>query len=213
MKGSEELKHIKDPVEIERKSFEIITEELGEKNQRFDEKTGKVVKRVIHTTADFEYADLLEIHPHAIENGMDALKKGSNIYADTQMVRSGINKRRLGELGGQICNFVHEESVFIEAKEREITRSMVSIERACKDEKIKIFVIGNAPTALFTLIKLIEEGMDKPDLIVGVPVGFVGAAESKEALRKLDVPYIITRGRKGGSGVAASIINALLYMI
>ncbi|KAB3539051.1 precorrin-8X methylmutase [Alkaliphilus pronyensis] len=208
-----EYQYIKNPTTIENRSFEIITEELGEKNNRFDEKTGKVVKRVIHTTADFQYADLMEFHPKAIEMGITALKEGCNIYADTQMVYSGINKKRLSGLGGYVCNFVHDPEVAKEAKVRGITRSMISIEKAMADESIRIYAIGNAPTALFNLIEMINEGMQKPNLVIGVPVGFVGAVESKEALTKLEVPYIVTRGRKGGSGVAAAIVNALLYMI
>lgn len=205
------MNYVKEPVTIEKNSFEIITEELGDKT--FDEKTGKVVKRVIHTTADFEYADILEIHEDAIESGINTLKNGCDIYADTQMVLSGINKRVLGELGGKVCNFVHDEDVVVEAKRREITRSMVAIEKAMNNKNIKIFAIGNAPTALFTLKEKIEEGMPKPDLIIGVPVGFVGAAESKEVIKDLGVPFIVTNGRKGGSTVAAAIVNALLYMI
>ncbi|MGO1368729.1 precorrin-8X methylmutase [Senegalia sp. (in: firmicutes)] len=205
------MTYVKEPKTIEKNSFEIITEELGDKT--FDEKTGKVVKRVIHTTADFEYADILEIHEDAIESGINALKNGCDIYADTQMVLSGINKRVLAGLGGEVSNFVHDEDVVIEAKKREITRSMVAIEKAMKNKSIKIFAIGNAPTALFTLKEKIENGMPKPDLIIGVPVGFVGAAESKEAIKDLGVPYIVTNGRKGGSTVAAAIVNALLYMI
>ena len=156
---------------------------------------------------------MIEIHPKAIENGIAALKKGCNIYTDTQMIKAGVNRRKFIELGGEICNFVHDEDVYKKAKERGITRSMVSIEKALTYKKIKIYAIGNAPTALFTLIKMVEKGISKPDLVIGVPVGFVGAEESKEALMKVDVPYIVTRGRKGGSTVAASIINSLLYMI
>ncbi len=196
---------------IEKRSFEIITEELGEK--KFGKREGKIVKRVIHTTADFEYADITKIHPKAIDSGIEALKSGCLIYTDTQMVRSGINKRALSSLGGDVCNFVHDEDVREEAKQRGITRSMVSIEKACRNEKVKIFAIGNAPTALFVLKRMIEEGKVKPNLIVGVPVGFVGAEESKDIIAELDIPYIITKGRKGGSTVAASIINAMLYMI
>lgn len=205
------IDYIKDPMGIERRSFEIIGEEMGVHD--FDEKTLQVVKRVIHTTADFEYADLLEFSKGAIDAGMAALAEGSDIYADTNMVMAGINKRKLGGFGGKIYNFVHEESVFAEAKERGVTRSMVSIERAATEENTKIYAIGNAPTALFVLMELIKAGKVKPSLIIGVPVGFVGAEESKEALRQLDIPYIVVRGRKGGSPVAATIINAMLYQI
>lgn len=205
------MDYIKKPMEIEERSFEIITEELGDKT--FEEREGNIIKRVIHTTGDFEYADLIEIHPDAIDNGINCLRKGFNIYADTMMVKSGINKRTLSKLGGEVINFVHDIDVVNEAKERGITRSMVSIEKACKDEFTKIFAIGNAPTALFTLKSLIEEKkINKPELIIGVPVGFVGAEESKEIIKELDVPFIVVKGRKGGSPVAAAIINALLKM-
>lgn len=205
------MSYIKDPKLIEKTSFEIITSEMKEDN--FDEKTGLVVKRVIHTTADFEYADLLEFHGNPIETGIQALKDGSSIYADTSMIMSGVNKRVLSSLGGQVCNFVHDEDVVKEAKERKITRSMVSMEKACLDDRFKIFAIGNAPTALYKLKEQIKEGKVNPKLIIGVPVGFVGAAESKEIIRDLGIPYIIVRGRKGGSTVAVAIINAMLYMI
>ncbi|WIV11811.1 precorrin-8X methylmutase [Proteiniborus sp. MB09-C3] len=204
-------KYVKDPKEIECRSFEIITEELGEK--KFEESMGKIAKRVIHTTADFEYADLLEFHPKAIEAGKKALKEGCCIYSDTQMIIGGVNKKSLSRFGVQIFNFVHDEDVAKKALETGITRSMIALEKAASDMSIRIFAIGNAPTALFTLKRLIEEGKAKPDLIIGVPVGFVGAAESKESIRDLGVPYIITRGRKGGSTVAAAIINAFLYML
>lgn len=203
--------YVKDPKEIERRSFEIITEELGEK--KFEESIDKIVKRVIHTTADFEYADILEFHPKAIEAGKKALKEGCSIYADTQMIIGGVNKKSLSKYGIQIFNLVHDKDVTERALKTGITRSMVALEKAVSDENIRIFAIGNAPTALFTLKRLIEEGKAKPDLIIGVPVGFVGAAESKESIRDLGVPYIITRGRKGGSTVATAIINAFLYMI
>ncbi|RKD30595.1 precorrin-8X methylmutase [Thermohalobacter berrensis] len=205
------MKYIKDPREIEKRSFEIITKELGDR--KFNHREDKIIKRVIHTTADFEYADLLEIHPEAIDKGIKALKDGSYIYTDTQMIKAGINKRKLSTLGGKVCNLVHDKEVVKEAKERGVTRSMVAIEKACDNKNIKIFAIGNAPTALFQLINLIKEGKAKPELIVGVPVGFVGAKESKDALMNINVPYIITKGRKGGSTVSAAIINALLYLI
>ncbi len=204
-------KYIKIPTDIEKRSFEIITDELGV--HAYDEQTALIVKRVIHTTADFEYARLLEFHPDAVSSGIEALKAGSDIYADTNMVMAGINKNRLASLGGKVYHHVHDEDVKIAAKERGITRSMVAIEKACHDENTKIFAIGNAPTALYTLMEAIRNGMAKPSLIIGVPVGFVGAAESKEELRKMDIPYIVVRGRKGGSPVAATIINAMLYQI
>lgn len=209
--NKKDYNYVVNPMGIETKSMAIIESEMKEHN--FTDSELPVVKRVIHTTADFEYADLIEFHPEAIKRGIQALKSGSNIYADTNMVMSGINKRKLKELGGEVCNFVHDEDVFKEAKTREITRSMVSIEKACRNEKTKIFAIGNAPTALFVLMDLIEKGLVKPELVVGVPVGFVGAEESKEQLRKMDIPFIVIKGRKGGSPVAATILNALMYQI
>lgn len=205
------LDFIKKPQDIEKRSFEIITEELG---KTYDDRfVDAIIKRVIHTTADFEYAEIIEIHPDVVKSIINAIKSGCKIYGDTQMVMSGINKRRLAKYGVEVCNFVHDEDVVKEAKELGVTRSMVSIKKACKDESVKIFAIGNAPTAIFALKQLIDEGYAKPDAIIGVPVGFVGAAESKELVKELGVPYIITRGRKGGSPVAATIINAILYQM
>lgn len=203
--------YIKNPYEIEKKSFEIITEELGEKT--FPEDIGKVVKRVIHTTADFQFADITVVNEGAIDKAKEAILAGKNIYTDTKMALSGINKRKLAEYGGEVLNFVSDEDVAKKAKEEGITRSIVAMRKAVEENPDGIFVIGNAPTALFELIKQIRMGKAKPSLIVGVPVGFVGAAESKEELLKVDEPYILTRGRKGGSNVAAAIINAILYMI
>lgn len=200
---------VKDPRLIEQGSFEIISRELGERG--FGHIEGNIIKRIIHTTADFEYADITQLHPQAIEAGMRALGSGCKIYTDTQMIMSGINKRTLGELGGSIVNMVHEPEAARIASIEGITRSMAAMRMAAGDESIKIFAIGNAPTALFTLKSLIEEGIARPELVIGVPVGFVGAAESKEEIKKAGVPYIVTSGRKGGSTVAAAIVNALLY--
>lgn len=200
---------VKDPKLIEQGSFEIISRELGERG--FGQIEGNIIKRIIHTTADFEYADITQLHPQAIEAGMRALSSGCKIYTDTQMIMSGINKRKLTELGGSIVNLVHEPETAKIAECEGITRSMAAMRMAAIDESIKIFAIGNAPTALFTLKSLIEEGIARPELIIGVPVGFVGAAESKDEIKRAGVPYIITSGRKGGSTVAAAIVNALLY--
>lgn len=203
--------YIKNPHAIEERSFEIITKELGDKT--FPKDIGKVVKRIIHTTADFSFADITIIKDGAIQQGKKGIKSGKNIYTDTKMAMSGINKRRLAEFGGEVLNFVSDEDVAMKAKEEGVTRSIVAMRKAVKENPNGIFVIGNAPTALFELINQIKLGNAKPSLIVGVPVGFVGAAESKAELLKLDVPYILTRGRKGGSNVAAAIINAILYMM
>ncbi|SHJ84314.1 precorrin-8X methylmutase [Paramaledivibacter caminithermalis] len=203
--------YIKNPYEIEKKSFEIITKELGDRT--FPHEIGKVVKRIIHTTADFTFADITVISDEAIKKAKEAIKAGKNIYTDTKMAMAGINKRRLAEFGGEVLNYVSDPDVALKAKEEGITRSIVAMRKAIKENPQGIFVIGNAPTALFELMKQIKEGNVNPSLVIGVPVGFVGAAESKEELLKLDVPYIVTRGRKGGSNVAAAIVNAVMYMI
>ncbi|NEZ46994.1 precorrin-8X methylmutase [Clostridium niameyense] len=202
--------YIKKPMDIEKRSFEIIELEMGEHN--FSEEELKIIKRVIHTTADFEYKDLVYIKKGAIEEGKKILKEGTNIYTDTNMALSGINKRALKQLNCTVQCFVSREDIACIAKERGITRSMAAVEKAV-EEGIEFFVFGNAPTALFKLIELIKEGKAKPKFIIGVPVGFVGAKESKKELEKLDIPFITIRGRKGGSNVAASIVNALMYMI
>ena len=200
------------PMEIENKSFEIITEELGERN--FPPLWENIIKRVIHTTADFDYADNLYISENAVESGIEALKQGCTIVTDTTMAMPGINKRILSLLGCNVECFIADEDVKKEAKERGITRSAVAVEKAGRDKNIKIYVVGNAPTALISLYELIKSGkIEKPSLVVGVPVGFVNVVESKELFVNSDIPCIIARGRKGGSNVAAAIINAILYTI
>jgi len=203
--------YIKIPHMIEEKSFQIITEELGEKT--FPEDTGKIIKRIIHTTADFQYADITVISPEAIDVAKRAILSGCNIITDTKMAMAGINKNKLNQYGGKVECFISDDDVAITAKDKGITRAMAAMEKAVENANNRIFVIGNAPTALFTLSEYIEQGKATPDLVIGVPVGFVGASESKEALEKLNVPYIVTRGRKGGSTVAAAIVNAVLYML
>lgn len=204
------MEYIKIPMDIENKSFEIIESELGSHN--FTEEELKIVKRVIHTTADFEYKDLIDISKDAISAGKEVLKNNPVIYTDTNMALSGINKRALNNLNGKAICYVNLDEVHKEAKEKGITRSMAAVEKACLDN-VDIFVFGNAPTALFKLKELIAEGKANPKLIIAVPVGFVGASESKEELDMLNIPYIRVKGRKGGSTVAASIVNALMYMV
>lgn len=197
------------PYEIEKRSFEIIGSELDPEFAAHPDLD--LIKRVIHTTADFEYAGLLEISSGAAAAGLNAVKSGKKIYADTTMIVSGVNKRLLAKYGSGICTLVDDESVRSEAERTGVTRSIIGIEQAASRKEIGIFAIGNAPTALFKLCEMIDAGLVKPDLVIGVPVGFVGAAESKEELSLRKVPYILTRGRKGGSTVAVSIINAILY--
>lgn len=198
------------PAEIEARSMEIIASELGERT--FPADVLPVVKRVIHTTADFDYADNLVFSPEAVAKGVAAIREGCTIVTDTQMARSGINKRVLEKFGGQALCFMSDPDVAAEAKERGVTRATVSMERAAGLEGPLILALGNAPTALVRACELLEAGALKPALIVGVPVGFVNVVESKELLLTEDVPFIVSRGRKGGSNVAACICNAMLYL-
>ena len=199
------------PMDIEKRSFEIITELLGDR--KLDPENELVIKRVIHTTADFDYADNLKFSEHAVQKGIKALRGGCDIVTDTQMARSGISKTVLEKLGGTVHCFISDPEVAAEAKSRGITRAVVSMEHAARLDKPLIFAIGNAPTALIRLRELIDAGEIAPALVIGVPVGFVNVVESKEEIMAASVPYIVARGRKGGSNVAAAIVNALLYQI
>ncbi len=199
------------PMDIEKRSFAIITELLGD--TQLEPENALVIKRVIHTTADFDYVQNLTFSPHAVAKGIQALKDGCDIVTDTQMAKAGINKSILAKLGGQVHCFMSDEDVAQEAKERGVTRAMVSMEHAARLEKPCIFAIGNAPTALVSIHQLIEENKLHPALVIGVPVGFVNVVESKELSVGADTPSIIARGRKGGSNVAAAICNAMLYQI
>ena len=199
------------PMDIEKRSFEIITELLGD--TKLDPENELVIKRVIHTSADFDYVRNLVFSEHAVQKGIEALKGGCDIVTDTQMARSGINKTILSKLGGEVHCFMSDPDVAEEAKARGITRAIVSMERAAKLPKPCIFAIGNAPTALISLHEQIQAGKLNPALIIGVPVGFVNVVESKELIIGSAVPHIVARGRKGGSNVAAAICNAMLYQI
>lgn len=208
------MSYIKVPGDIEKRSFEIISEELGEKIHKFSEAELPIIKRVIHTSADFEYADLIHFQNDAIESGKKALQEGSKIYCDTNMIVNGLSKPALSKYGSSAYCLVSSAEVIAEAKERGLTRSIVGMEKAAKDPKTKIFIIGNAPTALYQLKEMIERGeIEKPALVIGVPVGFVGAAESKEAFKDLALPYISINGRKGGSTIGVSILHGILYQI
>ncbi len=198
------------PAEIERRSFEIIEEELG---RELDPVQKPIIKRVIHTTADFSYADTLCFSDGAVEAGLAALREGCDIVTDTNMGKSGINKTRLAQYGGEVHCFMADEDVAKEAKSRGTTRAVISMEKSATLGKDVIYAIGNAPTALIRLYELIAEGKIHPKIIIGVPVGFVNVVEAKELIMTADVPYIVARGRKGGSNVAAAICNALLYQL
>jgi len=206
-----ELEKVK-PAEIEQRSFEIITEELGD--FQLVPGTEPIVKRCIHTSADFDYAQNLVFSPGAVEKALAALREGAVIVTDTQMGKAGINKKKLAEYGGEVLCFMSDEDVAARAKELGTTRATASMEKAAGLRKKVIFAIGNAPTALVCLYELIQEGRISPELIIGVPVGFVNVVQSKELILSLkDTPYIVAKGRKGGSNIAACICNALLYML
>jgi precorrin-8X/cobalt-precorrin-8 methylmutase len=194
---------------IEKRSFEIITQELG--SRQLEPELAPIVKRVIHTTADFDYADMLYFSQDAVKAGKEALLSGSTIVTDTRMAEAGINKASLAKSGGAVRCFMSDSDVAASAKERNITRAAVSMEKACTLDGPLIIAIGNAPTALLRLNELISEGRIKPSLIIGVPVGFANVVESKEIIKASGTPCILAMGRKGGSNVAAAICNALLY--
>jgi precorrin-8X/cobalt-precorrin-8 methylmutase len=203
------LEHIR-PEDIERRSMELIEAELS---APLPPDTAPVVKRVIHTTADFDYARNLVFSPGAVERGRAALEQGCTVVTDTTMAQSGINKRALSRLGGRTECFISHPEVVRLARERCCTRSAAAVDYAAETlTGPLLFAIGNAPTALLRLCELTEAGMLRPELVIGVPVGFVNVVEAKELALTLDVPHIVARGRKGGSTVAAAIVNALLYL-
>ena len=199
------------PMDIEKRSFEIITQLLGD--TPMEPENEMVIKRVIHTSADFDYAQNLVFSPGAVQIGLEALRSGCDIVTDTQMAKAGINKNVLGKLGGTVHCFMSDEDVAQEAKQRGVTRATVSMERAAALNKSCIFAIGNAPTALIAIKELMDSGKLHPALIIGIPVGFVNVVESKELIIASEAPHIVARGRKGGSNVAAAICNALLYQL
>lgn len=198
------------PDEIEKRSMEIITSELN--GRTWPEPQFSIVKRCIHTSADFDYADNLVFSEDAARIGVEALRNGAHIVTDTKMAASGINKGRLSAYGGQVHCFISDDDVVAAAKERGCTRATICMEKGAEiaKEHPVIFAIGNAPTALIRLAELIDGGL-KPALVIGAPVGFVNVVESKEFLMKRDVPFIVPKGRKGGSNIAATICNAMMY--
>lgn len=203
------------PEDIEKRSMEIITSELG--GRTWSEPEFSIVKRCIHTSADFDYADNLCFSENAAQLGVEALKRGAHIVTDTRMAWSGINKKKLASFGGEAHCFMSDEDVAAEAKEKGCTRAAICMERGAALPGEVIFAVGNAPTALIRLYEMIEEGRVKPALIIGAPVGFVNVVESKELImeigQKAGVPFIVPKGRKGGSNIAATICNAMLYQL
>ncbi|MDD3360697.1 MAG: precorrin-8X methylmutase [Hespellia sp.] len=199
------------PAEIERRSFEIITEELGD--TYLEPGTESIVKRCIHTSADFDYAKNLVFTEQVVEKALKAIREGAAIVTDTQMAKAGINKKKLAQYGGEVYCFMSDDDVAEIAGKNKTTRATASMDKAAGLDQKLIFAIGNAPTALVRLYELIKEGKLNPELIIAVPVGFVNVVQAKELILELkEIPSIVARGRKGGSNIAACICNALLYM-
>ena len=202
---------IKNPMQIENRSFEIISDSLTRFNLTDDEK--KIYSRIIHASGDVDYADIIRIHPAAIESTKSAIQAGANVFTDVEMVRTGINKRVLSRFGGQVFCRVSDDKIREQAEQENITRSMAAMRSFGTDLNGSIVAIGNAPTALFEVLNLVENGI-KPAVIIGIPVGFVGAAESKQKLfEQSKIPFVTVLGTKGGSPIAVAVINAVLYLL
>ncbi|HRF90713.1 MAG TPA: precorrin-8X methylmutase [Desulfobacter postgatei] len=198
------------PHEIEAKSFAIIDAEAGPHNFAPDE--WKIVRRMIHTTADFEYMQMVRISNNAVAAGIKAIRNGCTVITDTNMAKTGIRKDLLAGFGSRCECLMADPRVAEQATERGVTRARVAVEKAAQIMENGIYVVGNAPTALLHLLDMINNKAANPALVVGLPVGFVNAAESKAALVETKIPYISNVGRKGGSNVAASVINALVLI-
>ena len=206
-----QLEHVL-PADIEKTSFSIIACELAQKEISLPEELAPIIMRVIHTTADFEYAQTLKFSPNVVEIIKNAVLNGADIVTDTNMALAGINKKTLAKFGGEAHCFMADEDVAKQAKELNLTRASVSMKRAAQIQKPVLFAIGNAPTALVELCSLMQDGF-KPVAVIGVPVGFVNVIPAKEMIMASGVPYIVNEGRKGGSTVAAAICNAILYSL
>ena len=203
------------PAQIEAESMRIIDGELRKRGLTPDAQTLPVIRRVIHTTADFDFADTLFFSPDAVKRGIEALRRGTPVVTDTNMARTGISQAGLARLGSRAVCYMADPEVAAEAKRRGVTRAAVSVDRMAAELPGSVFACGNAPTALMALSEHIRNG-SRPALVIAVPVGFVNVTEAKEEMISVcgeaDVPVIAARGRKGGSGVAAAICNALIYM-
>ncbi len=199
------------PEEIERRSFAIIDQEAPP--HRWPPRPWAVIRRMIHTTGDFSWVESVRMHPHAVEAGLEALSAGRPVMTDTRMAQAGISRRLLEPWGVEVrCLMDHPRTAEL-ARERGTTRALAAVDLSLEEMQGGIYVIGNAPTALFRLLEHLQAGRVRPALVVGLPVGFVNAAESKEALSRQDqVPFVTALGRKGGSAVAASVINALIRL-
>lgn len=204
------IEHLQ-PMEIEKRSFEIISEELEKMHVCLPKEQEMITKRVIHTSADFEYVDTLMYSKDAVAIARKLIADGADIVTDTNMALSGINKKLLAGFGGQVHCFMADETVARIAKEKKTTRAAISMEMASKIKKPVIFAVGNAPTALIQLYEMMQQGIYRPAFVIGVPVGFVNVEAAKELIMETDVPYIVNKGRKGGSNIAAAICNAIIY--
>ena len=208
-----EIRHVL-PEDIEKTSFAIIEQELREKGREIPEDRKHVVLRVIHTTADFEYLDTLRFSSGVLETASAAIRRGARIVTDTTMAMAGINKRKLASFGGEVRCYIADPDVAEQARREGTTRSADAVDKAVREAEQSgvplIFAVGNAPTARLALEEKIRQGY-RPEIVVAVPVGFVNVVEAKERIMGSGVPFICSRGRKGGSNVAAAIINAILY--
>lgn len=204
------IKHLL-PADIEKKSFEIISNELDSRGIVLPEDEQMITKRVIHTSADFDYTRTLTYSDGAVGIAKELILKGADIVTDTNMALAGINKKTLARFGGSAHCFMADETVARLAKENKTTRAAISMQVASEIQKPVIFAIGNAPTALIQLYEIMQTKQWKPAFVIGVPVGFVNVEAAKELIMETDVPYIVNRGRKGGSNIAAAICNAILY--
>jgi len=198
------------PQEIESLSFQIIDREAGPHD--FDAAEWEIVRRMIHTSADFDYMKTVRFHPLAITRGLAAIRAGSSVITDTEMARSGIRRTSIEAFGGSVTCLIGQADVRMYAEKAGITRAKAAVDMALPLMTDGIYVIGNAPTALLRLMEQIRDGQAHPALVIGLPVGFVNASESKAELAQMDVPHITNLGRKGGSNVAAAVVNALLIM-
>ena len=198
------------PAEIEALSFDIIQKEAGDHG--FPQDQWSIVRRMIHTSADFDYLANVRFHADAVASGVQAIRRGGNVVTDTNMARAGIRKSAIVRFGGSLECLIDDPTVAHAARDSGCTRAMAAVDAAIPMMRQGLYVIGNAPTALMRLMELINAGKAAPALVVGLPVGFVNAAESKASLAAMDLPYITNVGRKGGSNVAASVVNALAIM-
>lgn len=207
-----ELEHVK-PADIEKRSFEIISSELTNMGISLEEKNAPFIMRAIHTTADFDYAETLKFSNGAVDILKSLIKSGANLVTDTRMAFSGINKKAALENNCQVYSYIDDLDLAKEAKNLGVTRSSLCMKKGMELDGPVIFVVGNAPTALVTIRELFDAGIYKPAFVIGVPVGFVNVVQSKEMIMETDIPYIVNQGRKGGSNVAAALVNAALYEI